>query len=242
MKLLVTSDLHGRRDWFAWLLLATKNHDALVIAGDLLDQNSDPLLQIGFLRVWVEEFSRTGKLLFLCDGNHDAFPAVAWPRETTPSRWTDFVVRAQVAEHWTMALLEEGADIVGGMTRLLEGAQLIVTSLFDQPDDSVALLLLQEGAALRRRARVPWIVLSHRPPPGLLASPSASSTALAAWIEEFQPNAIFTGHDHEAPARSGTCCEQIGLSKVFNVGNNSLGRRPHSLTIDMATMRFSWAR
>ena len=37
MKLLATSDLHNRHDWYAWLHNKAPQYDAVVIAGDLLD-------------------------------------------------------------------------------------------------------------------------------------------------------------------------------------------------------------
>jgi DNA repair exonuclease SbcCD nuclease subunit len=203
--------------------------------------DSDPLIQVAFLRQWIEKAHRAGKKILLCDGNHDSLAGVSWPTNQPPSAWSDFCSRAQIGEHWTNALLEEGASVVGGMTEVIAG-DLIVTSLRYATDESSAVSLLEKGASLRRAQRLPWVLLHHEPPPGVLGHPALASPALAQWIHDYAPTAVFCGHDHHSPLRNETCFERIGLSRVFNVGHDASAKRPLTVTIDTTSMRFSWSR
>lgn len=66
--MLITADLHSRRDWFDWLL--RQQADLTVVAGDLLDGfRADGLLvQILELRRWCAQLPGH---LAVCSGNHD---------------------------------------------------------------------------------------------------------------------------------------------------------------------------
>jgi uncharacterized protein len=72
MKLLHTTDLHFRCDWFDWIAAQAPRFDAVCISGDLLDmvgpQRKDFRTQIKWVRDWIRRFP--GKL-FICSGNHD---------------------------------------------------------------------------------------------------------------------------------------------------------------------------
>jgi len=70
MKLLATSDLHNRHDWYAWLHNKAPQYDAVVIAGDLLDMTQDLQPQIEFLRNWVADMRAVGTPRFRFDRNH----------------------------------------------------------------------------------------------------------------------------------------------------------------------------
>ncbi len=72
MKLLHTTDLHFRREWFEWVEAQAPGFDAVCISGDLLEmvgpQRKDFRVQIRWVRDWIRRFP--GKL-FICSGNHD---------------------------------------------------------------------------------------------------------------------------------------------------------------------------
>ena len=247
MKLLLTADLHYRREWYTWLLNQAPKYNAVAIAGDLLDMFMDPQPQIEFLRAWVAKMKVVGTPLFFCDGNHDMngtpLPWPTNPNERPSPEQAGFVERAQLAEHWMDALVWEGASVVSGMTKTfpdLEG--LVVTSLFYGPDkEEMNASLMQKGAQLRRTSpRSPWLVLHHEPPVGLIGRPELGNRRLGDWIEQYQPGVICCGHDHESPFFNDTCVERVGLSYVFNPGYRE-GKYPCHIEIDTETMKYNWS-
>jgi Icc-related predicted phosphoesterase len=72
MKLLLTADLHFRRDWFRWLIEQAPNYDLVGVAGDLLD-----MLDVESTVGQAREMTRLIKELAdvvpvaLGSGNHD---------------------------------------------------------------------------------------------------------------------------------------------------------------------------
>ena len=249
MKLLLSSDLHYRADWFAWLLKAAPKYDAVAVAGDLLDIDSELAPQIEFLRDWVRKMKRTGTPLFLCCGNHDLNgTALAWPYDPTEKLSPEqeaFRQLAKSTEYWMDALMEEGACIVGGMVKTLPNLDgLIVTSLrygADQTETNAS--LMEKGKQLRQASpRSPWLCLHHQPPVGLLGREGMGSPLLGEWVEENQPRIVLCGHDHRSPFVNDTCSERIGLSYVFNPGHRHEAKRPCHIELETTTMRYQWSR
>ena len=247
MKLLLTADLHSHREWYTWLLDQVPKYAAVAMAGDLLDMFQDLPPQIEFLRAWVVKMKLAGTPLFLCDGNHDmhgiALPWPTNPDERPSPEQAGFIERAQLAEHWMDALVEEGATIVSGMAKAfpeLEG--LIVTSLlYGSDNEETNASLMEKGAQLRRASpRSPWLVLHHEPPVGFIGRPELGNRLFGDWIEEYQPTLACCGHDHDSPFLNSTCVERVSFSHVFNPGYRE-GRYPCHIEIDMATMKYSWA-
>jgi len=244
MKLLATSDLHNRRDWYGWILSQAPKYEVVVIAGDLLDMFQDLQPQIEFLRSWVADMRAVGTPLMVCCGNHDFnSTALPWPTDLKAKLSPEqaaFMQRARLAEHWMDALVDEGACVVSGMVKTFPDLDnLIVSSLFYGRDHEEAnVSLLEQGALLRRASpRSPWIVLHHEPPVGLLGSPELGNRLFNDWIEECQPKMVFCGHDHDSPARNGSCCDRIGMTYVFNPGYRSEGKYPCHIEIDTVTMK-----
>jgi Icc-related predicted phosphoesterase len=249
MKLLLTADLHYRLDWYEWLLKNAPAYDAVAVAGDLLDMSQDLPPQIEFLRGWVAKMKLAGTPLFLCDGNHDFnSTALPWPKnpnERPSPEQAAFDRRARLAEHWMDALVGEGASIVSGMVKVFpELDNLIVSSLFyDLEDDDVNCSLFEKGAQLRRASpRSPWLVLHHEPPIGLIGDVGLGNRLLGAWIEEFQPKLVLSGHDHKTPFVKDTCRDRIGLTYVFNPGHHAPNNYPCHILLDTQTMRYQWQR
>ena len=251
MKLLATSDLHNRHDWYAWLHNKAPQYDAVVIAGDLLDMfHGDLYPQVVFLGRWIAQMKATGTHLFLVDGNHD-FGGFLTRLNLVPEAGTkpDVLVRdACLRERWMDELAARYGErcAVGWMVkRYPELDNLIVTCLpYDQEAEHDKEKLMKQGSILRRQLTPSpcWIVLHHEPPPGKLGAEGNSSAVLGHLIEDFQPRLVFCGHDHDAPFRSGTCCEQVGLTYVFNPGYRSDGKFPCHVEIDTATMNHRWVR
>ncbi len=70
MKILLVSDLHYTQQWFEWLLSSAPDHDLLVVAGDLLDQNhpAHHTRQTERVITWLHSLR---KPTCICGGNHD---------------------------------------------------------------------------------------------------------------------------------------------------------------------------
>lgn len=246
MKFLITSDLHGREDWYFWLLGQSSLYDALIVAGDLLDMSNEPTEQIAKLWNWTLMVKQKTTLL-VCDGNHDfnsrAFEWVDVPIFTGNPAWHHFAAAAQSAEHWMDVLTEDEVMIGSGVTAALPklgGA--IVTSLYDDNrSNHVNSGLWEEGAMLRRKSQgAAWFVLHHRPPKGLLGDAESASPDLEELIDEYQPRAVFCGHDHQSPFRKATCAEVFGLSAVFNPGWKQKTAIPCHILLDTRTMKYEW--
>lgn len=242
MKILATGDLHGRRDWYRWLLRQAKGFDVVVVAGDLLDMFSDTVTQVEFLGSWMGEFSATGALLLICEGNHDQSPFSKVLPDSVQA--TDFVLQAILHEHWMDAFVDKNPHcVVSGMSKSFTDYGLVATSLFYEPDDEgLNPRLWEEGASQRRRMSPSptWLVTHHQPPPGKLGAAGLANQTLAACIEEFQPTMVFCGHDHATPLRNQSCCERIGSTFVYNAGYNPIHDYPCHIVLDTTTMRFTW--
>jgi Icc-related predicted phosphoesterase len=251
MKILATSDLHSRQDWFDWVLKQAPKFDAVVIAGDLLDKFADDLYaQVAFLGQWIVQMKATQTHLFLTDGNHDhngqlASSGLLLKNGSQPN---DFVREACLRERWMDELESRYGErcVVGGMVKKYpELDNLIVTSLPYEPQgEQDHEKLMQRGSILRRQMKpgACWIVLNHEPPPGKLGAEGNSSSVLKHLIEQYQPRMVFCGHDHEAPFGSATCCDQVGLTYVFNPGHNAKDKRPCHIVLETQTMKFTWQR
>jgi Icc-related predicted phosphoesterase len=70
-RVLHCTDFHGRKEWFRWLAEASKNYDAVVLSGDLIDEFAPPPArpaQVARVRKFLEEFTHP---LLVVSGNHD---------------------------------------------------------------------------------------------------------------------------------------------------------------------------
>ena len=73
MKVLMTSDLHGHKSDYDWILTQHREWDVVAIAGDLFDGLTQQgiLPQLVAFREWMEKISQLNKPLAFCCGNHD---------------------------------------------------------------------------------------------------------------------------------------------------------------------------
>jgi Icc-related predicted phosphoesterase len=248
MKILATSDLHNRRDWYDWLLKQAPKYDAVVIAGDLLDMATDIYPQVEFLGNWIHKFEKLGTHLLICCGNHDLNDALV-SRLINGARGAEkldvFMRHVVMCEHWMDALAESAPQcVVSGMVKSLPKLKnMVVSSLFyDTQDDLLNNRLMKKGAALRRKIslRPLWIVLHHAPPVGEVGDRDLGSPLLGDLIEEYQPHMVFCGHDHKTPFDNHTCCDRVGLTYIFNPGHAPHNSYPCHIVIDTETMKYQW--
>ena len=66
MKILITSDLHGRRSWYKWL--SKQQVDLVIIAGDLIDHQRDHEVETFLTTHYLSEFESP---VAVCSGDHD---------------------------------------------------------------------------------------------------------------------------------------------------------------------------
>lgn len=210
MRILLTSDLHRDGKKLLWLLDEAPEHDALLVAGDLLDIFSSADFtdqKAGALR-WKDTFLKSGKSFAWCSGNHDFFngdhtPMSAaspfWMRETPSSR--SYVTDGE------SRLLEtaEGNLVVTTLPWPVHGGDLVVDGYRTIYLDSVK-HLLRAGWKIKEEEGVPWIVLNHAPPGGtpLSATYEAPEADFARrMVEAAKPDFSLHGHIHQAPTAKG---------------------------------------
>lgn len=239
MKILITADLHHRRDWYNWLLQQAHTVDAIAIAGDLLDMRFDITQQIAFVTHWAQRMSCTGTLIFLCDGNHDGnAPSIL------NSLSNDLIVLPSFGR-WMDTLGKLPNITVSGESKLLHdnaGQPMIVTCAHYEPaSESPNKELFDAGFKLKQaNSDAPWIVLHHEPPKGLLSSAVCAAPYLPGWISDYQPDFICCGHDHSSPLQNGFCTERRGKTLVINPGQRADEAFPSHVILDTRSGQTQW--
>ena len=120
MNLILTSDLHRDGAKLLWLLDEAPQHDALLVAGDLLDIFSNTVMSdqtSGALR-WRDVYLKSGKSLAWCSGNHDFYHG-----DHTPT--------SEASPIWMRKMPSSGNYLTDGESRLLNvgQAKVAVTTL-----------------------------------------------------------------------------------------------------------------
>ena len=63
---------------------------------------------------------------------------------------------------------------------------------------------------------------------------------LVAWIRQYRPDVVLTGHIHQAPFRAGgSWVDRIDTTLVFNAGRQ-IGPCPTFISIDTTALRAMW--
>ncbi len=69
MKILVTGDLHFKKQQFQWIEAHQNDYDCLCLTGDFLDSARDDFYeQVKWVASWLKNLNRQ---IFICSGNHD---------------------------------------------------------------------------------------------------------------------------------------------------------------------------
>lgn len=229
MRLLLISDLHRDASKLLWLQEDASAHDALLVAGDLLDLFSKTKFpdQISGTLRWSQAVLATGKVFAWCSGNHDFFNGNHTPM-------------SDASPLWMKEMRSTAVSISDGETKLcvIGNESIVITTLpwFIRDECtgvdgrrtsyfSLVNQLMNCGKQLREEKGIPWIVLCHEPPSGTPLAPSY--TALGAdlvrrHIESHQPDFSVHGHLHQAPtAVGGNWICRLGKSICFNAGQSS---------------------
>ncbi len=241
MRLLLTSDLHRDGKKLLWLFDHAPEHDALLVAGDLLDifSSVDFAEQHSGAVRWKEAFLRSKKSMAWCSGNHDFFhgedalvtiASPRWMREqaSTDSFVTDGESRLLATANGKLAVTTIPWPVYG-VDHDIEGR---VISYPDLVED-----LLEAGQRLQKEEGVPWIVLNHEPPgrTPLSATHNGPEADFARQrIYAAQPDFSLHGHIHQAPsAEGGSWIWKLGKTICFNAGQSGLGEPLHYIVLEL---------
>ena len=223
MRILLLSDLHFREPWYQWV--SAQKADLTIIAGDLMDgfHKNGRLPQILFLVEWCQRFE--GQLA-LSSGNHDGndddphFDLSKMNRLPMDQRER---VRRLISEpHW-MDHLERSNVVTDRRTAVVETlkGKIIVSTIpfcfLPGSEDPATDGLFREGAILRKKLKIPWIVVHHDPPADTKVGGLYGDTRLFYLIREYNPDFVISGHPHSQPY-TGSFADNLGETWCFNPG------------------------
>ncbi|PAW79078.1 MAG: hypothetical protein B9S32_03740 [Verrucomicrobia bacterium Tous-C9LFEB] len=239
MKLLLTSDLHGRRDQYRWILEHACEFDLVCIVGDLLDAFDErgTSKQIQEVIQFVDEMKRLSVPLALCSGNHDAedIHPHACAYSTATANWLETVAGESVA--------------IDGQSRLFGpvGDRLLVTCLpydYGHLDSQSLDEMWAEGFSHHRMLNVPWLVLHHEPPMNSLIGGDYGSLWLSERVAMQPCRYLACGHMHSRPYEAdGHWADRIDSTWCFNPGRpeaSPIGMAPNYVVLDTSTRIASW--
>ncbi|MGD9792662.1 MAG: metallophosphoesterase [Acidimicrobiia bacterium] len=227
MRILLVSDLHYVLRQFDWVVEQLAQHDMVVLAGDQLDiASAVPLdAQIAVLQALIARVDHPERLV-VSSGNHDL---------TGPDD------HGEQAALWFDPLRAAGVT-VDGDSRIIGDALVTACPWWDGAVGKAR--LAEQFARDSDRSTRPWVWVYHWPPD---QSPTCwtgkrhyGDPDLRAWITEYQPDLVLTGHVHNPPFRpDGAWADRIGNTWIFNAGNQ-LGPEPAHVTIDLDANEAVW--
>lgn len=217
MKILHVADFHYRLDWFSWLTAQAPHYDAIVLAGDLLNQFDKSPGQIEAWSAYLAKFPCSlDRPLFVCSGNHDFFPSFrASARTWAGAQWLRDLGRS--------GLLVDGQIWPG------------------PPAFGVMPWASQPGETWEWPEAVP-IVVVHAPPSGTGLASSADSAGddgdheVRAAILDHSPRLVLSGHVHE-PRNWHV---QLGDTLCLNPGCDLTADQPQHIIIDTSLGQVEW--
>ena len=233
MKYLLVSDLHYTLKQFDWLLAVADQFDLVVIAGDLLDIASTlPLnAQVLVVMQYLRRLKQRTRLL-VCSGNHD-LDAVNTDGEKVTA--------------WMAQVRQLGVPCDGDSVDV-DGTRFSIYPWWDGPATCREVGKQLATDALNRDAlpgATPWVWVYHAPPDQSPVSWAGKryfgDTELLAWIRQYQPDMVLSGHIHQSPfKRDGSWVDRIGDTWVFNPGRQ-IGPVPTQIIIDTEKREAIWA-
>jgi hypothetical protein len=233
MRLLLTAELGWNHRWFKWLDEGSERYDLVAIAGDLINVfRSEPLnLQTLKAKAFLRSLARKTRIA-LSSGNNDTVDEV-----DTSSRGP--------VPMWMAGLDSINTLISDGRTSIVR-QRLIVTTLSYISTIERKRFWLAEGAKLRKKTGLPWLVIHHHPP-AFHGSASPEELSAGELLEEFAPNFWAAGRffDHAHP-RGFNWMQTIDQSVVLNVTQRSIGSVfreavfPNHIVLDLESGKIQW--
>jgi Icc-related predicted phosphoesterase len=227
MKLLFIADLHYSLKQFDWVIANADCYSAVILGGDLLDLGSalDFDVQILVIEKYLRRIREKTRLI-VSSGNHDGDDRNAG--DESISQW----IRDARAE----GLFVDGDNLEIG------DALVTICPWWDGPISRGELeaQLTRDAQKSHRR----WIWVHHAPPADSpvcwTGRKHVGDEFLREWIERFTPDAVLSGHIHNAPfVANGSWVDRIGKTWVFNPGRQ-IGPCPTYVALDLETMSAEW--
>lgn len=241
MRLLLTADIHRDEAKLRWILESAPAHDALLVAGDLLDifSSASFVEQKSKIVRWKSGILARERALAWCSGNHDFFDAEHTPMAAASPRWMREApsTKTFVADGESRLIETAGGRLaVTTIPWPVHGGQVVIdgyrTDFF-----GFATSLLRKGKLLQTEECVPWIVLCHEPPdnsPLVGDYVAAEAVFTRRLIESAEPDFSLHGHVHEAPdSFDGSWIWRRGFSAHFNAGQSGAGEDPNYIILDL---------
>ncbi len=227
VRILLVSDLHYRLPQFDWLVRVAPAFDLIALAGDYLDISSQVSIetQATVILRYLAILQKMGHLA-VSSGNHD----LTGPDEN-----------GEQAALWLASARKLGIPSDGD-SLLIGDTLFTICPWWDGPRGHQALETQLARDAARQPAR--WIWIYHWPP---MDSPLCwtgkrhyGDPDLRRWVEQYQPDMVFTGHVHEPPFRpDGAWGDRVGRTWLFNAGSQ-IGMTPTHITVDIEKGSASW--
>ncbi|HEX2511192.1 MAG TPA: metallophosphoesterase [Xanthobacteraceae bacterium] len=219
MRLLLVADLHYSLPQFDWVVDIASDFDVVVLAGDHLDLASlvDGRTQSVVVRKYFSRLRAKTRVL-ICSGNHD-LDAKHESGEKV-AKWLSG------SQH--EGVLSDGESVIFGDT------MFTCCPWWDGPIVRASIgAQLAEAASKRSKT---WIWIHHAPPANSPTSWGGNryfgDVELREWIEQYQPDMVFSGHVHQSPfVNEGSWVDRIGHTWVFNAGQQ-FGAPPTHIIID----------
>ena len=228
MKILLVADLHYDLKQFDWLLEEAPHYDLVVVAGDLLDVGSlaSADAQIVVIRTYLQRLARRSKVV-VCSGNHDLDATIGGEKYAA---WFDLLDQFKICRDGQNLFC--GDDLISALP-WWDGAQT-KEALVHQ---------IQQDANLKREGGR-WIWVHHAPPADSGLSWGGSrffgDKNLVELIAEHQPDAVLSGHVHQAPfIADGTWADRIGETWCFNMGKQ-IGDVPSHIALNFTLGEAVW--
>jgi predicted phosphodiesterase len=227
MRLLCASDIHYHLPQMEWVLDHAPDFDLVVLPGDHLQVGGrTPLeVQVVVASTYLDRIARVTTLL-ASSGNHD----LDGP--------------GPVGEQRAGWLLGAGRPslVVDGRSLDREGVRFTVCPWWDGPLTRAQLEEQLAEAAVDRPEQ--WVWIYHSPPAGSRLCHTEArdypDPDLAAWIDRWQPDAVVSGHVHQAPwVEGGGWYDRRGRTWLFNAGHQ-IGAVPSHIVIDLDEPRATW--
>lgn len=227
MKVLLVADIHYDLRKFDWVVDAADYVDLVVLAGDHLEIAA--VVDRAAQAVVAQKYFRriqAKKPLLICSGNHDLDSKTAAGELT--AKWVSN------ARH--LGIPTDGDSPVIGDTLFS------ICPWWDGPQTQAEIGEQLARDAANRPAH--WIWVYHAPPESSPTSWGGSRSfgdaPLRAWIEQYQPSLVLSGHVHQSPfVPNGSWADRIGDSWVFNAGHQ-IGPIPAHVVVDTDAPRAYW--
>jgi Icc-related predicted phosphoesterase len=218
MRFVVVADIHYALQQYDWLLKVAPHYDAVVIAGDLLELSSmvDRRAQIIVLRNYLAKLSKQTNVI-VCSGNHD-LDGEGLGGERTATWISDIGI---------------GNAVSDGNSLYLSGVRFSSLPWWDGPVSKQLIQnQLEHDAKLNHET---WVWVYHAPPADNPVSWAGQrhfgDSQLNAWIADFKPDLVLSGHVHQSPfVQKGSWIDRIDSTWVFNTGQQ-IGPHPTHIAI-----------